>query len=116
MAFGVALLGLAFLSLLYVRQTGDVAATGYDVASLQRNQSDWERRNDQLRADIAQLESLDRIGTAASQRLGMGPPRHQLFVRATPVVPPPAPTPVVDAPAQPPSPILGEVRRVLGLP
>jgi hypothetical protein len=100
---------------LYVRQTGDVAATGYDVAALQREQGDWQHQNDELRASVAQLESIERVGSGA-QRLGLGPPRHLLYVHSTPLAAPPAPTPATDETPTSSSPMLEQARRVLGLP
>jgi hypothetical protein len=116
LAFVLALLVVAVLSLLYVRQTGDLAATGYDVANLQRETVDWQRRNDQLRVDAAQLEAVDRVGRAASQRLGMGPPHQIVFVRSTPIRVPALATPVATTASDPESPILSEARQWLGLP
>ncbi len=115
LAFGVVLIGIAFLSLMYVRQTGDVAATGYDGANLQTERNDWQRRNDQLQANVAQLESIDRVGQVASQRLNMGPPRHEIYVKATPVAVPPVPTVVASPPTQPGSPLIEAVQRLFGL-
>ena len=115
LAFGVVLLGIAFLSLMYVRQTGDVAATGYDVANLQTERNDWQRRNDQLQVNVAQLESIDRVGQVASQRLNMGPPHHEIYVKSTPVSVPLVPTVVASQPTQPGLPLIQAVRRLLGL-
>ena len=116
LAFVLALLAVAVLSLLYVRQTGDLAATGYDVANLQRETVDWQRRNDQLRVDAAQLEAVDRVGRAASQRLGMGPPRQTVFVRSTPIRVPAFATPAIATVNDPESPILRVAQQWLGLP
>jgi hypothetical protein len=93
LAFGLALLALAILSLLYVRQSDDLAATGYDVANLQQSSRDWQRRNEQLQVDVARLQAVDQVAQLASQRLSMGPPRHTLFVRSTPISVPAFATP-----------------------
>lgn len=73
----------AVLSLLYLNQTSDVAATGYDIADLQAQQQMLSMQNEQLRLQIAQLESLDRIDREATTRLHMGPPGHVVYVPAS---------------------------------
>ncbi len=85
------------VSLLYVRQTSSLAATGYDVAELQNEVSRWRMRNEQLRLRIAQLQSLDRIDQLASSRLGMGPPQRAVYVAAPTTNIPPLPA-EADAP------------------
>jgi hypothetical protein len=84
----LAIVGL--LSLLYVNQASDLAATAYDVSELQREKLRWEMRNEQLRLEIARLQSLDRVDREAAARLGMGPPRREIYVAVAPAV---APTP-----------------------
>jgi hypothetical protein len=116
LTFAVVLLAVAALTLLYVRQTGDVAATGYDVAALQRQRSNWQRQNDELRANVAQLESIERVSMAA-QAKGLAPPRHQIYVHATPIARPPAPPAASEeTPTPPSSPAFEQAHRVIGLP
>jgi cell division protein FtsL len=86
----LAIVGL--LSLLYVNQTSDLAATAYDVADLQREKLRWEMRNEQLRLEIARLQSLNRVDREATARLGMGPPRREIYVAIAPAIPPTPPT------------------------
>jgi hypothetical protein len=86
----------ALVSLLYLNQTSELAATTYDIADLQSQQARWELRNEQLHFAIAREESLDRIDQEATARLNLGPPRRVAFVQAPrPDIPtpgPPAPT------------------------
>lgn len=82
MMYVLALLLVTGLSLLYLSQTSDLAATSYDVAALQDEKSVWEMRNEQLRLQISELQSLDRVDHEASTRLGMGPPTHVVYVAA----------------------------------
>lgn len=97
--FLVVLVVVTGFSLLYLSQTSDLAATSYDVAALQDKKSVWEMRNEQLRLQIDELQSLDRVDQSASTRLNMGPPTHVVYVTAPtqPIViptPVPSPTPV----------------------
>jgi hypothetical protein len=71
-----------------VNQTSDLAAAAYDVAELQREKLRWEMRNEQLRLEIARLQSLDRVDQEAAMRLGMGPPRREVYVAVAPSIPP----------------------------
>ena len=91
LALVIAALALAALvSLLYLNQTSELAATTYDIADLQSQQARWELRNEQLRFEIARAQSLDRIDREATIRLKLGPPRRTIFVQAPrPVVPAP---------------------------
>lgn len=91
------------LSLVYLSQTSDIAASGYDIASLQAQREVLEMQNEQLRFQVAQLQSLDRIDREASSRLHMGPPEREIFISAPPVevaTPRPSPTPVDRRPEQ----------------
>jgi cell division protein FtsL len=97
LVFVAALLLVGLLSWLYVRQTADLASTGYDVAELQDEATQWQMRNDQLRLQVADLSSLDRVDQIASSRLGMGPPDRVVYVVATPIALPTPPT-IADAP------------------
>jgi hypothetical protein len=92
---GVALALAALISLLYLAQTSGVAITGYDIQQLELERDQWQYRNEQLRLQIAEAKSLDRVEHEASQRLTMGPPNQVVFVRpAAPAerVEPAAPT------------------------
>ncbi len=93
----IAFLAAALLSLFYLGQTSDIAASGYDIARLQEQKQTLEMQNEQLRLQVAQLQSLDRIDREASSRLHMGPPEREVFVSAPPIsipTPPPSPTPL----------------------
>lgn len=85
LTYVLALLLVTALSLLYLGQTSRLAGTSYDVIALQNEKRLWEMRNEQLRLQIAELESLDRVDRLASSRLGMGPPARVVYVNAPPV-------------------------------
>lgn len=112
-AFIVGLILVTGLSLVYLNQTSDLAAASYDVAALQEEKTVWEMRNEQLRLQIAELQSLDRVDQAASTRLGMGPPSHVVYVNAAPL-PFVVPTPTA-APAPRSAPLsTSSIRELLG--
>jgi cell division protein FtsL len=74
---------LATVSLLYLTQTSSVATLGYDIQNLENEQKTWQSKNDQLRLQIAQLESLNRIEKDAAAKLGMGAPKQVVWVAPT---------------------------------
>lgn len=99
------LLLAALVSLLYLGQTSDIAATGYAIADLQNQQQTLEMRHEQLEFKIAQLKSLDRVDQEATTRLHMGPPQRVVYVTA-PSAPATIPTPTpAPAPTHSMSPI-----------
>lgn len=83
---GLALTLVALLSLLYLSQTSSVAISGYDIQELEARRNQWEYRNEQLRLQIAQTKSLDRVEREAAQRLSMGAPTRVVFVQQPPPV------------------------------
>lgn len=70
------------ISLLYLAQASGVATTGYDIQSLEIQRRQWEAKNEQVRARIAALESLDRIEHEAKSRLRMTDPARVVFIQA----------------------------------
>lgn len=74
----VVLVGL--VGLLYISQSSAVATVGYDLKRLEAERAQMLARNEQLRLEIGQLESLARIEEAAT-RIGMAPPERLLFVQ-----------------------------------
>jgi hypothetical protein len=70
----VTLAGLA-----YTAQTSSVANTGYDIAALQAQREQWQRRNDQLRLELARAQSLALVEREARTRLSMGPPARVVY-------------------------------------
>ncbi|MGQ9675033.1 MAG: septum formation initiator family protein [Chloroflexota bacterium] len=71
---------LALLSLLYLSQASAVATAGYDIKRLESEKKQWQAKNEQLRFQVSQLRSLDRIEREASARLGMAKPQQVAFV------------------------------------
>lgn len=102
------------LSFLYVNQTSSLAAAGYDVTVLDGEEKLWQMRNEQLRLQVATLESLDRVDQVASSKLGMGPPQHQVFVNAPPTSLPPLPATASSATPTPMSGVLSAIQQLVG--
>ncbi len=71
---------LALLSLVYLSQASAVATAGYDIKRLESEKKQWQAKNEQLRFQVSQLRSLDRIEREASARLGMCKPQQVVFV------------------------------------
>ncbi|HUE75668.1 MAG TPA: hypothetical protein VMP10_02480 [Chloroflexota bacterium] len=81
---------LAMASLIYLVQASGVATSGYDIQTLEIQRRQLEARNEQLRARIAGLESLDRIESEAKVRLQMQAPPRVIFVAIEQSAPPSA--------------------------
>ena len=71
------MVGVAFLLLLQVSRA---AAVGYQVQQLQQAKNDVERQTYLLEAEMASLQSLDRIEREARTRLKMQPAQRFFFV------------------------------------
>lgn len=61
----------ALLALATLAQTGRVATRGYQLNKLDKEQVALVRQADQMRLQIAQARSLDRVQQRASEALGM---------------------------------------------
>ena len=72
-----AIVGAVFLLLLQVSRE---AAAGYNVQHLQRAKADLEQRTYLIEAEMASLQSLDRIEKEARTRLKMQPTGRYVFV------------------------------------
>ncbi len=59
------------MCLLYLYQTSNLATATYTIAHLEATRAQLLRRHEQLEAEAAQLESLERVYREASSRLGM---------------------------------------------
>jgi cell division protein FtsL len=68
------LLAACAVALVYLIQTSGVATTGYDIQRLQAERDDWQLRNQQLRLELAKLQSLTWVQAEATGRLGMQRP------------------------------------------
>jgi hypothetical protein len=77
MVVGAAVLTITGLA--YLAQTSSVANTGYDIAALQAQREQWQRRNDQLRLEIARAQSFAQVEREARVRLKMGPPERVVY-------------------------------------
>lgn len=64
---------IAAVGMLYLMQTSHVASLGYELSRLQAEQSRESLTNQQLAAEIAELQSLDRAESTARNALGMQP-------------------------------------------
>ncbi|MSQ30825.1 MAG: hypothetical protein EXR64_02200 [Dehalococcoidia bacterium] len=87
-----ALLAVAALGLVQVLQTTKVAATGYQVSALEREQQDLDADIRLLEAQIAASSNLEQVQREATTRLGMT--RPQARVRVSSDVPAPAIVPL----------------------
>ncbi|MFH1485076.1 MAG: hypothetical protein ABIH46_03310 [Chloroflexota bacterium] len=74
----VAIMSIA--SLLLVVQTSRVATAGYDINRLAQIRDEWRDRNFQLEADVAYLQSLERVEKEATTRFNMKPATNYLYV------------------------------------
>ncbi len=90
LAFLAILVTAALLSFFYLRLTSDLATSSYDLAQLEQEQQAWQVRNEELRLQVSQLSSLDRVAQLAAARLQMGPPGRTAYVSAPAVAPVPA--------------------------
>lgn len=75
-----ALLLVGVVGLVQVLQTTQVAATGYDVRALEREQQNLDADIRLLEAQIATSSNLDRIQKDATTRLGMVRPQQKVRV------------------------------------
>ncbi|MDA0302351.1 MAG: cell division protein FtsL, partial [Chloroflexi bacterium] len=87
-----ALLAVGVVGLVQVLQTTHVAATGYEVRALEREQQNLDADIRLLEAQIAASSNLDRIQKDATTRLGMVRPEQR--VRVATDVPSPAIVPL----------------------
>ena len=74
----VAIISLA--SFLLLVQTSRVAALGYEIHQLGQIREEWIQRNYELEAEIATLQSLDRIEREAKARFNMIPATKYVYV------------------------------------
>jgi hypothetical protein len=64
-------------------QSGYITSSGYRLNQLERTRADWERQNQQLAAEVAQLRSLERADTEARSRWKMEPAASVLYLDLT---------------------------------
>lgn len=75
----VAIVSLA--SLLLVVQTSRVATAGYDLNRQAQIRDEWRNRSYQLEAEVAHLQSLERIEKEAIARFKMKPATEYVYVQ-----------------------------------
>jgi cell division protein FtsB len=79
---------VAAAGLLYLAQASQVSVLQYNMAGLQYQQTTLNARNASLRATATQLQSLQRIDTAATSQLHMTKPDLSTAIWITAPVPP----------------------------
>lgn len=79
---------VAAAGLLYLAQASQVSVLQYNMAGLQYQQTTLSAQNASLRATATQLQSLQRIDTAATSQLHMTKPDLSNAIWITPVTPP----------------------------
>ena len=85
----LAAIAVMSLLLLYVGERVDVVRVGYHVERLKLKKVAIQREHDELRVTVSKLTSPERIERAATDRLGMVPPRQGqvILVRLEPDAP-----------------------------
>lgn len=68
-------------------QSGYITTSGYRLNQLERLKADWERQNQQIAADVAQLRSLEHADTEARNRWQMAPAQQVIYVDLQPPAP-----------------------------
>lgn len=61
-------------------QSGYITTSGYRLNQLERLKAGWERQNQQLAADVAQLQSLEYADIEARSRWKMVPAQQVMYV------------------------------------
>ena len=74
-----ALVGLAAAS--YLAYTGNMATTNYNIQRMRDERREWQLRNQQLRLELAKVQSLTFIEHEAVSRLGMQRPANLTYVK-----------------------------------
>ncbi|MBI3968040.1 MAG: hypothetical protein HY329_20565 [Chloroflexi bacterium] len=88
------LLVIGVLAFAYLSQASRVAKTGYQITHLEEQKARLLAANDQLRLELADYRSLDRIEREAKARLKLGPPTRIVYA----VEPAPIALALVDRP------------------
>jgi hypothetical protein len=99
---------VGFFSFACVQQTSVIASMGYEVSRLESASAYTRLQNDQLRLQISEARSLERLEREAA-RLGLGPPESVVYLRAAP-----AALPVVEPGDPAPAPEPSWLDRLLG--
>lgn len=76
----IAVAVVSLVSLLALVQISGVTTSAYDVRRLEQERAGWQQANYQLEAEIARLQSLDRIEKEAKGKQQMVPASEYQFV------------------------------------
>lgn len=71
---------LSIIGILYLVQTAHVASLGYQLSALQKQRDDLAVQTAGIQSQVAQYESLNQIQGIATERLGMVPMQHYIFL------------------------------------
>lgn len=78
----VTVVGLIAASSLF--STASRATTGYSIQRLRAERDEWQMRNDQLRVELAKLQSLTYVEHEAVTRLKMEKPARLIYLTVDP--------------------------------
>lgn len=85
---GLLVAGIATLGLLYLTIAGSVASANRDIQGLRAESRYWQTTTEQLKVELASLQSVERINSEAPQRLGMSLPKIEAVAyRTVPAAP-----------------------------
>lgn len=71
----LAIVGAIGLLLLFVWERVDIVRVGYQIEQLKAKKTVLQREQDELRVKVSSLTAPDRIARAATDKLGLMPPR-----------------------------------------
>ena len=77
------LAGIATTGLLYLTIAGSVAGADREIQELRTESRYWQTRTEQLKVELASLQSVERISSEVPQRLGMALPRTEAVTYRT---------------------------------
>jgi hypothetical protein len=77
------IIAISLTSLLYLTQASNVAATGYDITYAEDRRAKLDRELQILKVNAARLQSLNRLETDATNKMGMVPAPLPDYLTAT---------------------------------
>lgn len=75
---------IALAAAIYLAHTGNLATASYNIQRLQGERGQWRMRNDQLRLELAKIQSLSWVEHEAVSRLRMQRPTQLVYLSAEP--------------------------------